>query len=216
MTALQIVNTSQEEITLPRRTYSQGSVIPARGKHPYTVKVLEDATDYEIHFIEYDYTKAKKIPVPVSADQQAADYFGNEKLRERGCFIKPVGEKITAEDLEKARETRKAWLQTLVEAGDEEFLRTKRVDNIPGVCKRAVRELGVKRDWAVTAPNATTQCEACAGRVELLDSGKPPILCTFCGYPMDKERAIAEGLWSPPEPKRGPGRPKKEPEAQEN
>ena len=133
--------------------------------------------------------------------------------------MKPVGEEITDEDITEARGQRKLWLETLVQEADEEYSRTHKVDQIPGVCKRACRELGIKREWAVLAPNATVQCEACASRVELLDSGKPPILCSFCGYPLDKERALAEGLWQPRgktvEPAKRRGRPaKKQPEGE--
>ncbi len=195
-TSLTIYSLCPEEF-LFRRTYTPGMILPAAKDGVLGKLEVHDMTDYRLLFTTYDWKEAEKIPVPVSAQQIVDDFFRTEKLAQKGCFVKPAGEEPTAEDIEKAREMRRAWLELLIGEGDKEFLSTKRVDQIPDVCKRAVRELGIKREWAASAPNRTVQCQACGQRTEVLDSGLPPIMCA-CGYPLDKERAIAEGLWKAP------------------
>jgi hypothetical protein len=185
------------ESFLFRRTWTPGVTLPAKPENSsYSSLRISDVTDVRLVFTEYDWTKAEKIPVPITAQQIVDDFFQAEKLEQHGCFVKPAGELPTDEDLEKAQATRREWLIRLIQEGDKEYLATKRVDQIPDFCKRAVRELGEKREWAPSAPKRRVQCQACGQYADVLDSGLPPIMC-ICGYPLDRERAIAEGLWKP-------------------
>lgn len=196
--ALQICSIAPEQFKF-KRTYTPGITIPACKKgQQYTSVVIEDHKDFEIHFMEYEWTKAKRIPVDVPAQIIINDFFGNEQLAEHGCFVKAVGETPTKEDLDQARGKRRSWLQTLVQAGDEEFLRSKRVDQIPTFCKRAVEELGVEREWAFQAPPAMFDCPVCAEKLKV-----GVALCRGCGAILDAEKAAKYGVGDEEKPRRG-------------
>lgn len=210
MASIQICNTSKERIVLPRRTYNVlGWVIPScPDDKPFTSIVIEDQMDEKKIHTEYDASKAERIPVPIPSEQVIADYFGRERLKERGCFTCPTDHIPTQKEISDAKLIRTKWLQGLIEAGDKEFMRTKRVDEIPDFCKRAVEELGLKREWAVVAPPPMTSCPACG---ESINVGVA--ICKSCRAILDFDKAKQFGLISedePVQPKRGPGRPKKE------
>lgn len=212
MPSIQICNTSREMIQLPRRTYNVlGWRIPAcPPDKPFTSIVIDDQMDLKKIYVEYDESKAEIIPVPIPYQQVVADYFANEKLREKGCFTCAPDHIPTEQEITDARNTRTKWLQKLVEAGDKEFMRTHKVDEIPDFCKMAVEELGLKRDWAIVAPPPMTSCPACFESINI-----SAVICKSCGAILDRERAIEFGLIEegdavPAAPKRAPGRPKKQ------
>jgi len=218
MGSIQICNTSPEAIVLPRRTYNVlGWKIPAcPPDKPFTSIVIEDQMDVKKVYVTYAENEAEKIPVPVPYQQVVADYFGNEKLAQKGCFTCAPDHIPTEAEVTNARNMRLKWLQGLVEAGDKEFMRTHKVDEIPDFCKLAVTELGLKREWAIVAPPPMTSCPACG---ETINVGVA--ICKSCHAILDFEKAKAFGLVqesNEPETvaKRGPGRPKKEkPEEQD-
>lgn len=217
MAPIQICNTSQERIKLPARTYNMlGWVIPECPKDkPFTSIVIEDFTDIRKVYTTYAENEAEKIPVPVPADVIIRDLFAHEKLKERGCFTLPAGEIPTAAQIIEAKRNRTTYLQYLVEVGDKEYSRTKKVDEIPDFCKRAVDELNLKREWAVVTPAAMEECPACAEHVKV-----GVAICKSCGAILNREKAAQFGLIQGEalpvqvSAKRGPGRPKKEEKAE--
>jgi len=215
MGSIQICNTSKEQIQLPRRTYNTlGWRIPAcPADKPFTSIVIDDQMDVKKIYVTYAESEAEKIPVPIPYQQVVADYFANERLTERGCFTCAPDHIPTEAEVTAARQTRIKWLQKLIEAGDKEFMRTKKIEEIPDICKMAVDELGLKREWAIVAPPPMTQCPACG---ESINVGVA--ICKGCHAILDFEKAKQFGLVQeseeesvPVAPKRGPGRPKKEP-----
>lgn len=213
MGAVQICNTSRETIVLPRRTYNVlGWRIPACPEDkPFTSIIIEDQMDVKKIYTEYDENKAEKIPVPVPVSQVIADYFANERLKERGCFVIDAGKIPTEQEVEAARDMRLKWLQMLVEAGDKEYMRTKRIDEIPDYCKNAVKELHLRREWAITAPPKQMECPACG---EVIRANVA--VCRNCKAILRKDKAAEFGLGEAKTaevPKRR-GRPAKKPAEQ--
>lgn len=189
--AVQICSVSPEEIKLPARTYrNAGWTLPACSKDkPFTSVVIEAQMDQRKIYTEYDYKKAEVIPVPIPTAQIVADYFGNERLKQRGCFVIAVDEIPTEAQLVEARAAREAWLQALVAEGDQEFGRSRRPDQIPDFCKRAVKELGATREWAFQAPVQLEECPACGEMV------KPGVaICRACGAILNRDKAALFGL----------------------
>jgi len=212
MAPLQIISVAPENFNF-RRTYSPGITIPAcPNDKSYTSLWVEDATDYKIFYPEYDYTKAERTPITVTSQQIVNDLFNAEDLENKGCFAIPDAAP-SKEQLEAARARRKRYLQNLVQQGDVIHSRTGKVDEIPDYMKRACLEISASREWAFAAPALLMECEACGTEAKQLKNGNFPILCQNCGYPLpgQKEKAMEEGLW---QPKRAPGRPKQEKEAE--
>lgn len=191
MSAIQICNTSKETIVLPRRTYHlQGWVIPAcPDDKPFTSVVIEDHEDVRVVYTEYDASSAERIPVPVPAQTIVNDYFANEKLRQKGCFFLAAGEIPSQRQIQEARDTRIAFLSNLVEIADKEFMRSKRIDEIPEFCKNAVRELNLKREWAVVAPPPMQECPACGEAIKV-----GVAICKGCHAILDYAKAKEFGL----------------------
>lgn len=191
MGSIQICNTSKEMIVLPRRTYNVVGwrIPPCPEDKPFTSIVIDDQMDVKKIYTEYDEDKAEKIPVPVPVNQVIADYFANERLEQRGCFTIDAGQIPSEQQVQKARETRVKWLEMLVNAGDKEYARTKRIDEIPDYCKTAVAELHLKREWCITAPPRQQECPAC-GEVIKADAA----ICKTCKAILDPEKARAFGL----------------------
>lgn len=217
MDAVQICSISPEEIKLPMRTYKpSGYTIPAcPADKPFTSVVITDMMDEKKLYMEYDWTKAEVIPIPIPVKEILSDYFANEKLKQRGCFVIPADAIPSEDQIAEAWKNRREWLQMLVQEGDREFLRSHKIDQIPDFCKRAVKELGVTREWAFLAPVPMTECPACGESVKY-----GVAICRACGAILDKEKAIAFGLLKEeevPEPQAVParrGRPPKQREAE--
>jgi hypothetical protein len=174
---------------------------------PFTSIVINDQIDVKKVYVTYSESEAEKIPVPIPTDQIVADYFGNEKLKQKGCFVCAPDHIPTEKEVTEARNTRIKWLQGLVEAGDKEFMRTHKVDEIPDFCKTAVTELGLKREWAVVAPPPMTECPACGERINV-----GVAICKSCHAILRKDKAIEFGLIEADEEepvKARAGRPKK-------
>lgn len=191
MTAVQICSISPEEIRLPMRTYKpSGYVIPACPKDkPFTSTVITDMVDEKKIYTEYEWTKAERIPIPIPVDQIISDYFRSEKLKEQGCFVIPADAIPSQAQIDEAHHNRITFLQLLVSKGDDEFLRTKRIDQIPDFCKRAVKELGATREWAYQAPARMVECPACGDTIK-----EGVAVCKSCGAIIDREKAREFGL----------------------
>lgn len=174
----------------------------------YVALRIENATDYERVPQEDDPLHPRMVPVVVRAETIAADILQNERhfitpekqeTANEGIFL-CAGEKPTPNEIELARRARVNYLVECVRAGDQIFSRhgVAGVAQIPDFCKRAVEELGERREWVFVPAAAKSQCAGCGAWVEHLRDGSLPAICAKCGAPLDKEKAIALGLWSPP------------------
>lgn len=183
-----ICSIAPEEFKIKRSYNWNGLTIPGCNGEVYTSLLVEDHMDEEVHQVDYNWEHAIHKPVRIEAAVIVKDFFANEKLTEKGCFI-PKGKEPTAEELANARATRRRYLERCVRDGDSEYSRTGRVDDIPGEFKRAVAELGVTREWAFLAPAPTMSCPACG------ETLKPGVaVCKTCGAILDREKAEKFGL----------------------
>jgi hypothetical protein len=209
---VQICSIAPREFFIKRSYNWSGMRIPACGPTvPYTSIWLTDAVDEKIVHTSYKHEEAEHIPVTIPVEQIIADFFGAEQLRENGCFI-PAGAEPTQAELKQARATRKAYLQGLVQQGDNAYARDpKAISEIPGEWKAAALELNAAkgRGWVFAAPEEVSDCPVCG---ETLKQGVA--LCKSCGAILDAEKAKKYGLVGEAEkPKRGRPAKKHEPEA---
>lgn len=191
---VQICSIAPKEFFI-RRSYNwAGMRIPActtGGPLGYTSLWIEDGEDLKVVHTSYKHEDAEKIPVRIPVKEIVADFFGAEKLRENGCFI-PAGAEPTQDELNQAKATRRAYLQSLVQQGDNQYARDpKSISEIPGEWKNAALELGAAkgRGWVFAAPEETFDCPVCA---ETLKAGVA--LCKSCGAILDAEKAAKYGL----------------------
>lgn len=177
------------------RTYGTYFLRSKMKDEKYTTLVIEDAVDYEK--ITPDLiTPPKYVPTPIDARDIAADFIQNANLESEGGFI-CAGDAPTEDELGKAEMRRHAWLVKSVGFGDAVFgrLGNRGIEQIPDYCKRAVAELGEIRDWVFQPSVAKVECQGCGNNVKLLKDGSTPAICSGCGALLDKEKAIALGLY---------------------
>lgn len=191
-----------------QRSYAFNSlwIRPCEENESYTTFVVADHTDVKVDYITYNPAEAIRTPITVTAQQIVTDFFGNERLAAKGCFI-PAGPLPTNEELAQAHAARREYLQKCVNDGNVEYSRTQRVDDIPGEWKRACVELGVQTDWAFVAPPEMFECPVCAERLKV-----GVALCKSCGAILDREKAEKFGLLEerePAQPAKGAARRKK-------
>lgn len=187
--ALRICSVAPREFKI-RRSYAWNDLVipPCTGDLPYTSLLVTDREDVEVIHTSYDAKEARRIPVVITAQQIVSDFFGAEQLAPKGCFI-CAGETPTKAELSKAKDTRRAYLQKLVQNGDIEYSRSGKVDDISGESKEACEELEVERPWAFLAPKVLQGCPACG------ESVKPNVaICKSCGAILDHEKAAQYGL----------------------
>ena len=184
-----VCNVSQDSFKIKRSYNWNGLVVPACPKGtPYTSLLVTDHMDEEVHAIDHWAEHSKHIPVKVEASVIVHDFFTNENLKNKGCFI-PAGEIPTEEEIAQAHATRRAYLMKCVNEGQSEYSRTGRIDDIPGEYKRAASELGMDFEWAKLAPPQMSECPACAEKI------KPGVaICKSCGAILDREKAAKFGL----------------------
>jgi hypothetical protein len=175
---------------LIKRSYNYNAlhIRPCEENEKYTTLVVRDHEDVRVVHTEYDASKAERIPVTVTAQQIVNDFFANEQLAQKGCFILNHAFP-TAQELDLAHSTRRQYLQQCVNFGNVEYSRTQRVDDIPGAWKRACEELGVETEWAFIAPPEMFNCPACAERLRV-----GVAICKACGAVLDREKAEEFGL----------------------
>lgn len=173
-----------------QRSYAFNSlwIRPCEDDEPYTTFVVKDHTDMKVDYITYNPSEAIRTPVLIPAQQIVTDFFGNERLAAKGCFI-PAGAVPTAEELKLAHTARREYLQKCVNDGNVEYSRTQRVDDIPGEWKRACVELGTETDWAFVAPPEMFDCPVCAEKLKM-----GVALCKSCGAILDRAKAEKYGL----------------------
>lgn len=213
--SIKICSIAPEEFKIKRSYNWNGILLPACKKgEDFSFVVIADHTDMRVVAVDHWAEHSEKTPINIPCEVIVRDFFSSEELRDKGAFI-PAGDNPTSAELAIAHATRRKWLERCVRDGDTEYSKSRRIDNIPDVWKRAAGELGVVRDWAFTAPRPTFECPVCG---ETLREGVA--LCKSCGAILDKEKAAKYGLLDkepvavlsevPPARR---GRPKKEAEA---
>ncbi len=193
MGRIRICSIAPEEFKIQRGySHKNALVIPAcTNGTRFTYLDVEDGTDFRIIHTEYDASKAERIPVVIPAEEIVRDFFSNEQLALKGCFISQA-DTPTEDEITKALTARRAYLQKCVQDGDVEYARSGRVDEIPGAWKRYAEELGVEREWAFVAPKAMFDCPACGEKIR-----QGVAVCKSCGAILDKEKAKKFGLLQP-------------------
>src|SRR5690348_14045167 len=196
--SITICNVGPEHFGPLHRSYSRAINVPAcpKGK-PYVSVEIADHTDMKVYAIDHWAEHSVKTPELITCQEIVADIFNSEKMGLKGCFI-PKGDKPTQEEIGNAHAARRAYLLKCVHDGDAAYGINARIDDIPGEWKRAAEELKMDREWCKLAPEAKTECPACAGET------KPGVaVCRHCGAILDKEKAIQFGLLEAekPEPK---------------
>ncbi len=173
-----------------KRSYAFNSlwIRPCEENEKFTTLVVRDHEDMKVDHVEYDASKAIRTPVTVTAQQIVNDFFSNERLDLKGCFVLK-NSFPTEQELQSAHSRRRMYLQQCVNNGNVEYSRTQRVDDIPGEWKRACIELGVETDWAFIAPPEMFNCPSCAERLRV-----GVAICKSCGAILDKEKAEKFGL----------------------
>jgi hypothetical protein len=173
-----------------KRSYNWNglTIPPCAPEKPYTSLLVEDHMDEKVSAIDHWAEHSIHTPFPIEAQVIVADFFANEKLKQKGCFI-PAGEIPTEKEIATARDTRRAYLLDCVNKGDGEYSRTGRIDDISGEWKRAASELGMNVEWAKMAPPpkpAMFDCPVCGENLKV-----GVAVCKSCGVVLDKEKLAA-------------------------
>lgn len=198
-TSILICNVGPESFGPLRRSYNWGGItIPAcpEGKEYVSVEI-PDQMDEKVNAIDHWAEHSIHTPFPIHCQEVVRDFFSAENLAAKGCFV-PAGDKPTKAEIDKARETRRAYLLKCVHNGDAAYSINARIDDIPGEWKNAATELRMDREWCKMAPEAKTECPACAGDI------KPGVaVCRHCGAILDRDKALKFSLLEEekPEPK---------------
>jgi hypothetical protein len=171
-----------------RRSYSWDlDMPPCPVDKPYVSRWYTDQTDYKIVLKDYWIEHAEKIPVEIKADVVVKDIMATEGMTLRGCFI-PKGDTPTPEELRNAKGVRRAYMEACIRAGDTEYARSGRIDDIPQEFKRYVAEMKIEREWAYAAKE-TVDCPACGGQIKY-----GVAVCLHCKAILDPTKAEAFGL----------------------
>lgn len=163
----------------------------------YTTLNITDQVDYKK--LVLDDLKTELLPVTIPAQQVVDDLIRAERVcfepgneAEHEGIFQCAGDQPTKAELSAARAARRAFLVRSVQHGDGVFSRLgpRAVEQIPDFCKRAVTELGERREWVFQEPPAKVQCPGCGERLLLLDDGSKPALCGKCGAILDREKYV--------------------------
>lgn len=167
----------------------------------FATLTVEDATDHEVVYVEgaFGGFEKKLIPIPIPADIIAMDLVNNERHKitdredEHEGIIILAGDAPTKAELAAAKKARLNYLVACIRMGDEMFSRYGQggVGQIPDFCKRAVEEVGERRDWVFTVPVTKIQCGGCGTMIDTLLDGSSPAVCKGCGAILDREKYAA-------------------------
>ena len=174
-----IGNVGDQEWTLVR-TYGVYR-IPAAGNDVATLEV-NDRIDV------IDMGDNRRLEVPIHARKIAEDLAAD--LADFGVFV-AEGEEPNTQEIEKARRHMVDVAKKLVFEGDQEWARSHNYRLLSDLHRRAVRRLGLEREWAYE-PEQMADCPICGERV------KPGVaMCKSCGAILDREKARAFGIVNP-------------------
>ena len=143
-----------------------------------------------------DYGDKRVLPLPISSREIAEDLCRevNSDAGENsylGVFV-CAGDGPTAEELLQARARLEEFYRQLVDTADREWERSHSFVFIHDLHRRAAAHLGLEKEWFYRT-RETAECPGCGERV------KPTVaVCRSCGAILNRDKAIALGLISPP------------------
>lgn len=184
-----ICNVGNEQWTLIR-TYGVYTIPAATpdGK-PATVTVT-DRNDV------IDMGDNRRLELPIHARRIAEDLAAD--LGDFGVFV-CEGNAPTAEEIEAANAKLLEIAKRLVFDGDQEWARSHNYRVISDLQRRAVKRLGLEREWAYE-PKPMADCPVCGERI------KPGVaVCKSCRAVLDRKKAAQFGIGEP-EPEEKPAR----------
>lgn len=139
----------------------------------------------EDHTAHMDVGDNKKFDVPVPAEKIGEDI--TRDLEKHGVFV-CAGDEPTDEEIEAAKERLKKYYQEQVFVADQEWSRHHNYTFLSDVQRRAVKFLGLEREWAFK-PEQFIDCPVCG------ESVKPGVaVCKGCGAILDPEKAAKFGV----------------------
>lgn len=135
-----------------------------------------------------DLGNKRVMEVPIFADEIATDLarMANSNIGEgfsyAGVFVS-FSPTPNPEDLEKARDDYTRVLKKWVQEGDNLWSATHRYTDLPDYMRRAVKELGLNKEWAYD-PQVMQSCDGCG---ESVPAGVA--ICKSCGAILNEEKA---------------------------
>lgn len=127
----------------------------------------------------------RRLELPIPARKIAEDLAAD--LADFGVFV-AAGEQPTPEEIEAARSRLTEVAKKLVVEADQEWARSHNYRLISDLHRRAVRHLGLEREWAYE-PAQLQDCPVCGERV------RPGVaMCRSCGAIFDAEKARQFGV----------------------
>jgi hypothetical protein len=173
-----ICNVGQQEWFLPRTYGVYRIAAPAAGQVCATIEV-SDRVDV------IDMGDNRRIEIPIHARKIAEDLVSD--LGDYGVFL-AAGDKPTAEEVAAANERMTEVAKRLVFEGDQEWARTHNYRLLSDLHRRAVKRLGLEREWAYE-PAAMGECPVCGEKV------KPGVaVCKSCGAILNRRKARKFGI----------------------
>jgi hypothetical protein len=134
-----------------------------------------------------DFGEGQRMAIPVSAMEIAKDLVRG--VEDHGVFI-AAGEKPTKEELAAAAQRRAAFNRKQVDDADSVWARTGDKKQLPFHASFAVKELGLRREWAFDV-SAMQPCPACR---ELIHTDA--YVCGKCQAVLDPQKAADFGMLS--------------------
>lgn len=191
-----------------QRTYNNNLHIPkCESGKPFASVWIEDGLDNKMVYQGLKKEDREQVPVGIPALQIATDLLVNGELEREGVWICLSG-KPTNTEIEKAQDTRMAWLLKCVSDGDKIYARvgSRGLDQIPDFMKRAVTELGEERDWVLSRATPKIECDGCGTMVRTLRDGSAPAYCPSCKSVLNEAKATelaakAQRITEPAAPK---------------
>lgn len=143
-----------------------------------------------------DYGDKRTLPLAISAREIAEDICReiNSDAGERsflGVFV-CAGDTPTAEELRDAQEKLDEFYRSLVASADREWERSHSYLFIHDLQRRAAARLGLEKEWHYQA-RETEECPGCGERVKA-----GVAVCKSCHAVLNRDKALALGLISPP------------------
>lgn len=132
-------------------------------------------------------------------DEQSifADEIAEDLIKEQGLGVLGVAvsssELPTTAELDAQEGILFSTLRQFVTDGDREYLNSKRTDLIPAAWKRAVKRLGLQREWAGVIPERMMDCPVCKSTIK-----DGAAICLHCHAIINPEKARAHGIPIPP------------------
>jgi ribosomal protein L32 len=187
-----VCNAGDQEWTLVR-TYGVYRIPPAQSGAKVATVEVGDRIDV------IDMGDNRRLELPIHARKIAEDLTAD--LGDFGVFV-AAGREPTREEIDAAEARLSEVAKRLVFEGDQEWARSHNYRLISDLHRRAVKQLGLEREWAYE-PAPMIECPVCGERV------RPHVaICKSCGAILDRAKAAEFGLSVAPGPAAGPRKPK--------